>query len=175
MIRTFGVVLATATVLMAPAQAQTTNAQAQLGFELAQARSADDVIVHLQEAGFTIHAVTRTFLGRVRIKASNETTTREIVVSRSTGEILSDLVRARAESEGDASTGPSATGTAASHGVAGGNATGSAETGATASGGISGGVDAGGASVSIGTEASGGVGGGNASGNAGGSVGVGIR
>lgn len=182
MIRTFGIALAASSFLIAPAQAQTANAQgqahAQTGFELAQARSANDVIVQLRDAGFTINAVTRTFLGRVRIEASNDTTVREVVVSRSTGEILSDRVNTRAEASGgasgNASGGPSATGTTASGGIAGGNATGSAETGVTASGGIAGGAVSG--SASVGATASGGIGGGNGNasgnGNAGGNSGA---
>jgi len=176
MIRTLGIALAASAFLIAPVQAQTANVQgqAQVGFDLAQARSADDVIVQLREAGFTVNAVTRTFLGRVRIEASNETTVREVVVSRSTGEILSDRLSARAEASGNASGGASATGTAASNGNAGGNASGSAETGITASGGIAGGNVSG--SASVGATASGGIGGGNgnAGGNSGADVGVSI-
>lgn len=172
MIRTIGIALAASSFLIAPTQAQTTNAQgqaqAQAAFELAQARSADEVILQLREAGFTIDAVTRTFLGRVRIEASNDTTVREVVVSRATGEILSDQVSLRAEASG----GASATGTAASGGNAGGDATGSAETGVTASGGIAGGAVSG--SASVGATASGGVGGGNAGGNSGAGAGVSV-
>ncbi|WP_416321500.1 hypothetical protein [Yoonia sp.] len=57
-----------------------------------QSRTLEDVIFQLQTAGYEIEDITRTFLGRLRVVARNDTTRREIIMSRSTGEIFSDTV-----------------------------------------------------------------------------------
>jgi hypothetical protein len=113
-----------------PAQQTRNDAANQSGIQLVQVRTVDDVILQLQAAGFTIDEVTRTLLGRIRVLASNQTTTREIVMSRATGEILSDVVRRRDPAQRDTS-GRSDAGVAAQNGVAAG------DTGSTASGGRS--------------------------------------
>ncbi|MCR8723394.1 hypothetical protein [Frigidibacter sp. ROC022] len=50
------------------------------------------VVASLQNDGFTIDKISRTFLGRIRIVASNSKVVREVVVSRNTGEIKSDMI-----------------------------------------------------------------------------------
>jgi len=57
-----------------------------------QSRTLEDVIFQLQTAGYEIEDITRTFLGRLRVVARNDGTRREIIMSRSTGEIFSDTV-----------------------------------------------------------------------------------
>lgn len=59
---------------------------------LAQSRTLDDVVFQLHAAGYEIEDIKRTFLGRLRIIALNDGTRREIIMSRSTGEIFSDTV-----------------------------------------------------------------------------------
>lgn len=50
------------------------------------------VIAGLQADGYKILWVRRSFLGRYRIQASNAMHLREVVVSRTTGEILRDAI-----------------------------------------------------------------------------------
>lgn len=59
---------------------------------LGQGTSFVDVLIsQLTAQGFTIISVTRTWLGRVRIVASNGHFRREIIVNPRTGEILRDV------------------------------------------------------------------------------------
>lgn len=127
--------LAALAMISTPLQAQDSRAAAQDGFSVAQgARTYADVVGELQDSGYIVDAVTQTFLGRIRITARNAVQIREIIMSRSTGEIMSDSVSALSGAQEP--RGSFATGFVASNGIAGGNALG-AETGATASGGIS--------------------------------------
>ncbi|MEZ5796873.1 MAG: hypothetical protein R3D63_04895 [Paracoccaceae bacterium] len=63
---------------------------------LGQAAEAKDyarrVIRDLEKAGYRVVSVTRTFLGRTRIKAVRGRDEREIVLNAATGEILRDLL-----------------------------------------------------------------------------------
>ena len=118
----------------APAQSAPPHRDSHVDFQTVQARTLDDVITQLESAGFSIDDIGRTFLGRIRITASNQTMIREIVMSRATGEIMSDVARAREADRSDGA-GPSQTGSAASNGVAGGNTTRSREAGSSARGG----------------------------------------
>ncbi len=61
-------------------------------YQLAQSRDYNDVVSGLQATDYMIEDVTTTLLGRTLITANNGTQRREVVVSRSTGEILSDVV-----------------------------------------------------------------------------------
>lgn len=128
-----------AAAFSAPLAAQSFDAGTVSGaeIELVQARTLDDLLSQLQATGYTIDDISRTFLGRFRVIASNGTTTREIIMSRTTGEIFSDIVRSREAGPEDEAGGPSTRGSAASNGVAGGNANGSGETGSAASAGRS--------------------------------------
>jgi hypothetical protein len=124
--------------LSTPLAAQSANGTAQVPkLELVQARTLDDLLIQLQTAGFSIDDITRTFLGRIRVLASDATTTREIVMSRTTGEIFSDVVRSREPGPDQAVGGQPVPGNANSQGVGGGNASRSGETGSQASGGRS--------------------------------------
>lgn len=75
-------------------------------FTVAQVRSYLDVIAQLESSGYTLDSVEKTFLGRMKITAHNRAHVREMVVSRSTGEIMHDAivkVFASNETEGDGS------------------------------------------------------------------------
>lgn len=61
-------------------------------YELAQNRDYTDVVRGLEAVDYQIEDVTTTLLGRTRIMASNGEHLREVIVSRTTGEVLSDLV-----------------------------------------------------------------------------------
>lgn len=97
MIRTFGMTLMSATLLVAPVYAQSAavTGQSQATLELAQARNSADVVAQLEAQGYIITAMRQTLLGRIQIEARTDTTEREIIMSRATGEILSDQVRLR--------------------------------------------------------------------------------
>lgn len=59
---------------------------------LAQSRTYVDVLASLEASGYSVDRVKSTFLSRVKITAQNAVHVREVVVSRSTGEIVSDQV-----------------------------------------------------------------------------------
>ena len=62
--------------------------------QLAAAQSVEDqVFAQLQEQGFTVIEVRRTFLGRIRFIAESAYLYRELVINPQTGEILRDYVR----------------------------------------------------------------------------------
>ncbi|WP_322889772.1 MULTISPECIES: hypothetical protein [unclassified Yoonia] len=104
------------------------------GFAVVQARTLDDLLIQLQSAGFSIDDISRTFLGRIRVVASNDTTIREVVMSRTTGEIFSDISRSRAPGPAQAGQVLPDNSDARENSSAGG---GSRETGSAASGGRS--------------------------------------
>lgn len=92
-----------AMIAMVPAVAPAANATAQGqgnaqaiatmdNFTVAQVRSYLDVIAQLESSGYTLDKVEKTFLGRMKITARNRVHLRELVVSRSTGEIMRDAV-----------------------------------------------------------------------------------
>lgn len=62
------------------------------GDGVVQARSYGDVVAALEAGGYRVDDISRTFLGRVRIVASNRHHRREVIISRSTGEIMSDMI-----------------------------------------------------------------------------------
>jgi uncharacterized membrane protein YgcG len=57
---------------------------------LAGTEIADPVIAQIQAEGYTISDVTRTWLGRIVITAQMDSSQREIVLNRTTGEVLRD-------------------------------------------------------------------------------------
>jgi hypothetical protein len=74
---------------------------------LAQARTQTQVTAALEDQGYRVEKVRRSLLGRVIITARNDAHVREVVMSRATGEILSDqilesVVAGSANAEGDA-------------------------------------------------------------------------
>ncbi len=104
----------TATTLMAaPALANGGNANASVttsqarasgSFEVAQNRTYLDVVASLEAEGYEITDVGKTWLGRIKIVATSKANLREVIVSRTTGEILSDVivdVYAKADGKGD--------------------------------------------------------------------------
>lgn len=56
----------------------------------AQETDVSDVVRTLRAEGFQVTRIGRTWLGRIRIEAKDEDTLREVILSRSTGEILQD-------------------------------------------------------------------------------------
>ena len=68
---------------------------------IAQARTEADLIAALELQGYQIDSVRRTLLGRVVIKARNDTNIREIVMSRSRGDVLSDQIVRNLSADGD--------------------------------------------------------------------------
>jgi hypothetical protein len=56
----------------------------------AQSSVADDVVARLQSSGYTISNVRKSWLGRIVVTASNETLEREIVLNRTSGEVIRD-------------------------------------------------------------------------------------
>lgn len=94
-----GIALMTA----APAFAQEANiagaddmaavTEAEMGNMLmAQARTETQVIAALELQGYAVSDTRRSLLGRIIITAENEAHVREVVMSRATGEILSDRI-----------------------------------------------------------------------------------
>lgn len=70
-----------------------TQQNAEFGTALmAQARTEAQVTAALELQGYEINDIRQSLLGRVIITASNDVHVREIVMSRSSGEILSDLI-----------------------------------------------------------------------------------
>ncbi len=61
-------------------------------YQLAQNRDYTDVVNGLTATNYEIEGVSTTLLGRTRIMANNGQHRREVIVSRSTGEILSDVL-----------------------------------------------------------------------------------
>jgi hypothetical protein len=87
------VVLAAGPANMALAQSADVSANATAGLTLvAQQQTYLDVMANLEAAGYTVVKTKTTFLGRVQITARNATHLREVVVSRATGEVKSDVI-----------------------------------------------------------------------------------
>lgn len=106
-------IMTAATLMSAPALANGGNANASAtaqtaasgSFEVAQNRTYLDVVAALEAEGYQIRDVSKTWLGRIKIVATSKVNLREVIVSRTTGEILSDVivdVYAKADAEGDA-------------------------------------------------------------------------
>jgi len=70
----------------------TASANASAGIEIAQNRSYLDVLASLENEGYSINQVETTWLGRIKITAQSQANLREVVVSRTTGEIMSDVI-----------------------------------------------------------------------------------
>lgn len=94
---------ALAMTLAAPVQAQqasaNANAQAQVQTQFSlqsmveyAGEKAAEVIAQLQAAGYQVVDVSKTLLGRIKVTVQNEVHTREIFISRATGEIKQDVV-----------------------------------------------------------------------------------
>jgi hypothetical protein len=86
-------VLAAGPANMALAQSADVSANANAGLTLvAQQQTYLDVMANLEAAGYTVVETKTTFLGRVQITARNAAHLREVVVSRATGEVKSDVI-----------------------------------------------------------------------------------
>lgn len=86
------ILLAAAPVSLAFAQtAAETSADGSLVL-MAQQQSYLDVMANLEAAGYVVDSTKTTFLGRVQITAHNLQHRRQVVVSRATGEIKSDII-----------------------------------------------------------------------------------
>ncbi len=134
----------------------------------AQQSGYTQVIFNLEHDGYRVVEMTTTLLGRMRIVARNKIHLREIVVSRATGEIKSDLIlQVFAVAEGGASAAPTKLkGTVPN--VPGPGTTGGGTT--VSAGGASVGVGSGGVSVGLGGTSVG-IGSGGISGKVGGLLG----
>ena len=87
------IVLAAGSTSMAQAQSAGVSANANAGVTLvAQQQTYLDVMANLEAAGYTVVETKTTFLGRVQITARNAAHLREVVVSRATGEVKSDVI-----------------------------------------------------------------------------------
>jgi len=134
-----------------------------------------DVIANLENSGYRIIDMRSTFLGRIKLRADNSIHQREVVVSRSTGEILSDVIVIVYGARNEA-TASSAPGSPIAPGTGGGVVpTGGGGVGVSVGGGVGVGVSVGGGGgggVSVGT-GNGGVNVGTGNGGASVSVGAG--
>ena len=125
-------------------------------------QSYTDVIATLERNGYRVVNMSSTLLGRVKIQARNRVHLREIVVSRSTGEIKHDVIlkvyrRVKEGSEAHKRLQRRAR-EAEAAGNTGGGSSGSGSGGSGSSGGVSvgvGGGNGGGASVSVGGDTGG--------------------
>ncbi len=141
-------------------------------------QSYTDVIANLEGDGYRVVKMTSTMLGRVKIIAQNKVHLREIVVSRSTGEIKHDVIlkvfRKRAEDVTAKRSRKSGRGTVDVD-TGGGSGGGGASVGVGGNDGVSASVGGGGVSASVGGSGgvSASVGGGGVSASVGG-VGVSI-
>jgi hypothetical protein len=119
----FAIMTAT-TMMAAPALANGGNANASVtaevtaevtasgSFEVAQNRTYLDVVTSLKAEGYEITDVSKTWLGRIKIVATSKANLREVIVSRTTGEVLSDVivdVYAKADGKGDVNAGVTGT------------------------------------------------------------------
>ncbi len=86
----------------------------------AGAESVPQVIRALKGQGYKVTDVSRTWLGRIRIEAVRENVIREIVMSRSTGEIKQDALFERGAAQSD-TTRTSAASNSGGKGKSGGN------------------------------------------------------
>lgn len=115
----FTLLVCAAAAWSTPLAAQSAGGPANEGsFTVVQARTLDDLLTQLQAAGFTVDDISRTFLGRIRVVARDATTTREIVMSRTTGEIFSDVSRSLAPRAAQPEPARPATGNAQGNGRA---------------------------------------------------------
>lgn len=103
---------ALAIALAAPVQAQQANTNTDVNAEASTqveispeavveyaGERAAVVILELQEAGYRVSDMSKTLLGRIKVTVQNEVHTRQIFISRATGEVKQDLiVEARTES-----------------------------------------------------------------------------
>ena len=91
-------ILAATSILGTAAAADTVQANASAvassdaSFEVAQNRTYLDVLAELEMEGYTINQLTTTWLGRIKITAQSAANLREVVVSHTTGEIMSDVI-----------------------------------------------------------------------------------
>jgi hypothetical protein len=160
--RTIRVAMATALIAgsCAPAalaqSASATSGATASGELLVAQQNYLDVMANLEAAGYTILETKRTLLGRVKITARNSAHLREVVVSRSTGEVKRDEIVQVFLPFG---TGGSEQSAQAGVGISGSSTSGSASLGATigaTAGGSSGGTSGSGSlSGSAGVSASG--------------------
>lgn len=137
-------ILAAASILGTAAAADTVQANASAvagadaSFEVAQNRTYLDVLAELKMEGYTINQMTTTWLGRIKITAQSAANLRQVVVSDTTGEIMSDVVL-EVFSNGNTVSGSGQTGTAAN-----------ADAGISTNAGAGVNLDGGGAGASIG-------------------------
>ncbi len=93
-------ILTAATMFSSAALADTSMAKvtssaqlaANASLEIAQNRTYLDVVNELKAEGYLIRNMTKTWLGRIKIVAQSAANLREVVVSQTTGEVMSDVI-----------------------------------------------------------------------------------
>ncbi|MDP3960910.1 MAG: hypothetical protein Q8Q26_12785 [Pseudorhodobacter sp.] len=117
-------ILAATSILGTAAAADTVQANASAvasadaSFEVAQNRTYLDVLAELEMEGYTINQLTTTWLGRMKITAQSAANLREVVVSQTTGEIMSDVIlQVFANGNAGLDSGQTGTGTNADSGI----------------------------------------------------------
>lgn len=124
---------------------------------IAQPDVAEPVVSRIEEQGYSVTEISRTWLGRILITAQNETHLREVVLNRVTGQVLSDKAFPLGDDGGaDTSAEDSVDGLGQEAGDTAGDAAGAV---GDAAGGVTGGA-ADGVGGSVGGDVGGGVGGG---------------
>ena len=71
-----------------------------------KAETVQDMIKILESEGFVVTDIGRTFLGRIRIEAVSDGFVREVILSRSTGEIRQDAVFRKEGASASVGSGP---------------------------------------------------------------------
>jgi len=143
------------------AQAQTTqNASVSAAAQYNQYDKIGWVVDGLHKIGYEVQSIKTTFLGRIRVVAENGKYRREVIVSRTTGEIRSDRI-IKVLTADDSDTGNAATADIETASSGGGTSGGTADSGGTSASGSTSGsgstststgvsVSGGGVSVSVG-------------------------
>ena len=167
-IRALSVLLAFGMNLPGPSYSQSTGGPADsangptASYQIAQ-QTYSSVIAQLQNSGYRIVEVKRTFLGRSRILARNNVHFREVIVSRSTGEVKRDVVIQIIAEGTDGGGNGSSLGSASSSGGSGSGSSGSGSSGSSSGvnssgggGGLNAGASVGGGGFNAGASVGGG-------------------
>lgn len=133
-----------------PAHAASTGAAP--GVIVIASQSYLEVIAMLEDAGYKVTGMKSTLLGRLKIRAQNDEHLREVVVSRSTGEIKSDrILRVFADKDGEAGVAPRTAASKTSRDSSSGGGSSSSSSSSSSGGSVSVSAGSGGASVSTGS------------------------
>jgi uncharacterized membrane protein YgcG len=109
-------------LLMSAQPAISGSFQSQFAIAASQAHLA--VIQMLKENGYSVVSIKRTFLGRAKVTVTNNLHTREIIVSRSTGEVMHERTVSGPSKDAKSSPGEGTGNGGSSNGNSGGNGNG---------------------------------------------------